>query len=1018
MKSFPFAAGLLTKTDPRELNIPALDIALNVNFDSLGAIETRLPFAALGTNIYGGGTIANPRRLVANKGELVLFTDTGVYSWLPSESAWALRGTHLAAAVTETDRFASQGTTYTQDRAELNGVIVSTWTNPITGVGTNVYVGATDKVTGAILLSPTVVNDSASAVGARLIALATRVLLIYGGSGGLSVVAIDPANLPAFATATPTVITFSGGGGGGEYDVARVGATDTATIVSTTGGFASYGIATITSALSMSSATKARASSRIGVAVHPDGLHVQVCREDGAGNIKGDYITIAGFADVNINQAIDSGTPSAPHLAMAYRSVQNSGHYRCYVFWCAGTIGGTIGGAVWSNWVDDANNLGTSAALLPHALLNVASRAFDYKGSVYVWTIFTENSTFSGGNAGGFRAQLQNTYFLYRDDGTLHSKAVDDIAGGIPNLGFLPSVVNTSGSTFAFMGVHLNKIPLNTNQTSYASTWCPREVVFTFDSNDARRCARLGNTLYVSGGGEMLQYDGVGVYEVGFETYPWSFAVVDHAAGALAAAVYAYKMTWKWQNATGEIERSTTATVATVSMAASRRSEIASFGPLAITRKTYPTPDAEVWRTTQTPAASSPFFLVTSTDQTNTTNPNRGLPSNASNVFDDNLTDAQIQSRQNDVISGGQLLENLAPPGASIIAANDTRLFIAGIPGQPDTVWYSKQRANGEIAAFNDALTFNVPAMGGNITGLAFLNETLVVFRERSIFVVPGDGFDNAGGGANYGPAKLISADVGSENPDAIALTPLGLVFSSSKGWFLLDRGWNVQYIGAAVSKYDDDTILAVHTVESRHQVRVVTNNRVLIYDYLVEGDPVPGARIGQWAEWAIPTAVHACSWNGTYYYLDSTLGAMQEQSTWTNLTYGIDVETAWIKPAEDMQGRAIVDFFQVLGEFRSSCNLRIRVAYDYQSDGAGGWAYVDDVGQSKPVTPTVVGGPLQIRHGLKKKRCQAFKVRLTTYGNDGISAPTGEGCRLTGIAYKFAVEPGVYSGIPAGQRT
>src|SRR5207253_7865856 len=94
--------------------------------------------------------------------------------------------------------------------------------------------------------------------------------------------------------------------------------------------------------------------------------------------------------------------------------------------------------------------------------LCLASRAFAYNGQAYVWLVFALESQFSGANPSPFRAQLQNTYLLYRHDTTLQSKAAFGRAGGYSFFdGHLPGVALTAGTTsFSWCGGERRIIPI------------------------------------------------------------------------------------------------------------------------------------------------------------------------------------------------------------------------------------------------------------------------------------------------------------------------------------------------------------------------------------------------------------------------------------------------------------------------------------------------------------------------------------------------------------------------------
>ena len=992
--NLPFGAGLKQSTDDRARPQPYLDIAKDIQFDETEGVQTRLPFGSTMTNIFGGGTISDARRLARVGAELLLFTKSALYTWNAQSGVWHLRATHLAVKIDEATAATTTGDAIECDRAELSNTIVYSWTD-----GTQFITIAKDKTTGAITCAPVAITGSRP----RLVALTTKILLFYKDSGAnLVVTALDPADVNAGVVAAPTTV-LAAASYNDYYDVVRVGSTDTAILACRRAVTTSYTIAKITAALAVTTSTKARtADGPLAVSVEPTGASVQVIRANGT-NIHGDFITISTLVDVTTGQAV--GTVSATpvnQIAACHRSVQDSGAYRCYVFWDSEETTGNVGFLAKYNYVDTAGALGTQATFITR--LGIASRAFDYDGRVYVHGVFAGvSSSFGGGTSLGIRAQLQNSYFLYRDDTFLAGKeAFSRAAGFSASVGHLPGVALTSGTTtYSWCGTERRIITVGGTDHSNYGARAPRDLTLTFDSDAARRSILLGLTLYVTGA-EILQWDGTGLFEVGFNEYPWTFGTVDFGAGAIGAGTYSYKATLRWNNARGEQERSTTATGEQLTLAAGRRVAF-SIAAINITHKTGTRrlPAMEFWRSAANPSTDSPFYLTTSKDPA-ATGDNGYLSNDYTTAFVtssfDNFADTTLTTKETNP-ENGDLLEVLAPPAATIIAATDTRIFLAGVAGDPDRVWYSRQRNLGEVASFHDALTVDIPPMGGSITAIAAREGVLYVWRETALYSFPGLGLDNLGQGQNFGPADIISTDIGCMNAEAVALTDKGYLFKSAKGWFIM-AGRSIEYIGDAVSDYDDETIVSIDVIEGQHQIRCLSTARMLVLD----------TRSGQWDEWTITDGLHSVMWQGSQVYLTAT-GPKIQSTTYSGLTYGMDVETAWIKLAE-LQGAAAVRRILALGEFRSDHYLRVRLAYDYRMTGTPAVPlYVDDKSWlASPLvidgvsTAQVAGDKLQVKHGPKRIRCEAIKVRLTAVAASTIATATD-------LSVPVTLDSGVWTG-------
>jgi len=966
--TLPFSGSLEQKTDVRLSSPPDLDLARDVQFEELGGVQTRPPFGDVmgGGAIFGGGTLSNCRRLAVVNGELCVFTDTTLYSWNAQLSCWVSRGTHLAVAVDETPRFVTTDDQVDGDRAELAGTVIYAW-----GVNSPkaIWVAALDKATGSMLMPPTALSGTLSRP--RLVALATRILLFANddANNSLKVLAIDPTSpatavAGALTTVLATVANFY-------YDVVRAGTQDLVVGACRRNPTTSYQVFTVTPALSVTTSTKARtADGPLAVATIADGTQTQVIRGNGT-SVQGDLLTTSSLADVFTAQAIGTaGTTPINQIAAAFSATT------CTAFWSVAEQTGLNGAfELRKNTVTTSNAVGTQAVLVQ--ALGIASRAFEHGGAIYVWTAFGSDSGVGSTSPAAVRAQLQNTYFLYRADGVVVSKAVWGVAGGfISSTGHLPGITASNPDSYEWLGAFRRRIEIGDNiDQSTLSARSLRDIAFSFDDNAARRTTVAGRTMYVAGG-IVNQYDSRQLVEIGFLVYPWAFGATDNGAGNLSAGTYTWKATMRWVNAQGEIERSTTATGVQLTLAASHSADLQP-AHLHVTNRLANVPNIEIWRQQVNAGDDAPYYLVTGQDPATTTGNNPYIPNNVtatSTHLIDNYADATLALKEANP-ENGNILESLAPPGAKIIVPTETRLILAGVAGDPDGVWYSRERGDGEIASFHDELRFDVPPTGGAITALWVDDQFVYVARETAIYAFAGTGLNNAGEGQNYTLVRTISRDVGVVSQEAHAPVPMGRLLKSSKGWYLLDIGGGLHYVGDAVSDFDSDTVVAVHTVIAKHQVRILTTSRLLLWDYrglIATSKPDPG----RWAEWTISDGLDAVMWQGQYVYLTAA-GPKIEQTALTGLTYGLDVELSWVK-LNELAGYGKLGEIQLLGELRSPCLVRMRVARDYQYDGAGNPVYFDDFAWSP--TTTTVGSALQVSHKPSASNGwgEAFKIRIT----------------------------------------
>lgn len=1000
--NIPFLAGRDGKAHDYAIEPPGLSSAKNVEFDELGALRLRKPYATVGSGILGGGTLSSVRKIAVVGDELLAFTPTGLYSWSETLSKWVLKGEHLAIASTEATRFGNVTDQVFADRAQLSGVVVMVWTEVLAAAVT-AYLAAYDATTGVVLVAPT--SFGAGNIRPRVTALATKIMVTWVDAASLVGKAFDPAS-PSFTTAGGTALSFSVPAW---YDIVKDPAADQAVYVCPAAGGASYLIGKVTASMGGSSSAKAlTADGPIALACTPAGAaiaRVAVLRSTAALNVRADLITLSTLADFSMDVAL--GTLGVPILQItgAFRTVADGGQYRCYAFWSMATEHR-------SNWIDDNSAVGTEdQTFAPY--LPIASRAFDHGGVVYLWTVFDRPTGvtavgFGVADINGVRGQFQNTYYLLSDGNVLAAAATKDRAGGSSYYtGHLPGVALISGTTgYAWAGTERQVITMGgTDQSAYAAR-APRDILFTFDSDDARRVVQFGRTAYISGS-ILLQYDGESLTEVGFMQYPWHLEfTLTAAVGAAAAGVYSYKSTLRWDNARGETERSTTAVGARVTIALNDQVNIRTYSDFATRKRgSIRAPSVEDWRTVVAAPSGAPFYLVTSRDPAATgDNGYLSLPDASSGasayaeLFGDVFTDAILITKEQSP-ENGDVLPRLAPPGASIMAASDTRLFLAGVPGEPYRVHYSLLRGENEIAAFHGALSFALPPATGAITALAVHEGVLYAFTASACYACGGDGFDNLGGGTNYGPPRLVSSDVGALSHDTVTSTPGGLVFFSRKGWYRV-RGLDVEYIGAKVEDYNTDTWVAAQVVESQHQIRVLSTSRMLMFDYLA----------GQWSEWDQASGKDLAIWRTTPMLLDTAV--KKEQTTFTAVDYYMEIVTGWIKPA-GLQGFARLRRILVLGQYKADHAQQVKIGFDYAP------TYTDDRTKEFFVAADaalVAGAPTQLRQGPSRQRLESFRVFIKVVpAASGVVIPlTYDAVTLVGLALEVGIRRNAYPRISA----
>jgi hypothetical protein len=294
--------------------------------------------------------------------------------------------------------------------------------------------------------------------------------------------------------------------------------------------------------------------------------------------------------------------------------------------------------------------------------------------------------------------------------------------------------------------------------------------------------------------------------------------------------------------------------------------------------------------------------------------------------FEDDLSDDDLIAREPLYTNGG-ILVNDPLPGCTIVAGGKNRLFCDDVT-DPLAVRYSQEQREGFAAEFAPELQIKVDPYGGAITALAVMDNVVVVFKRTAVYFFGGNGpLANPDAGGGFTAPELITSDVGCTAAESIGITPIGIMFQSAKGIYLLGRDRSVRYIGAPVESYNAQSVVAATLIEDKTQIRVLTDaadGLTLLYDYYFD----------QWSTFTNHTGYGAAVVDGTYHYLRTdgvvyreTPDEYQDDTLHVRLAIG----TAWIRLVDLMQGLQRVWAIQILGTFKTEHLLRVSYALDYE---------------------------------------------------------------------------------------
>jgi len=206
-------------------------------------------------------------------------------------------------------------------------------------------------------------------------------------------------------------------------------------------------------------------------------------------------------------------------------------------------------------------------------------------------------------------------------------------------------------------------------------------------------------------------------------------------------------------------------------------------------------------------------------------------------TFVDTNSDASILGN-NILYTTGGVVEDIAPPATNITVLFDDRMWLVDAE-DPNLLWFSKQVIEGTPVEMSDLFTLYVApttaAQGpaGPITAAAPMDDKLILFKNNSILYINGTGPDNTGSNDQYSQPTFITATVGCTNQQSIVFIPMGLLFQSDKGIWLLGRDLNTQYIGAPVEKYNSANVNSAQNIPGTNMVFFTLDTGItLMYDY------------------------------------------------------------------------------------------------------------------------------------------------------------------------------------------
>ena len=631
---------------------------------------------------------------------------------------------------------------------------------------------------------------------------------------------------------------------------------------------------------------------------------------------------------------------------------------------------GAISSIILSNHVTYSAEVSTAGVVTPSASLvrsvTLASKAFSNNGIYYFFA--------------SHLSDLQSTLFLFRSDGVAVGRAFTGKTRGTSYS--MPSVALKSANKYVLAQAVITKYEGN---LSFDVKSGISALTIDFNNVNAFQNGMLGKNLHIVGGFLSI-YDGKSVVESGFHLYPEYVTGSSVASGgSIADGTYQYAVVYEWVDNMGQVHKSASSVpiTKTVSGGGGNGRVDLTIPTLRITEKKGMAGEVAI-QIYRTKASGTVFYNVKA--------PTAAILYNSTTSdavsYTDTASDSSIAD--NEILyTTGDVLDNDPAPSCSMLDVYQSRMVLAGLE-DPLEFQYSKTNVKGEGVAFSDLFVSRIDPFGGDITAVKLMDDKIILFKENAIFFVSGEGPADTGAQNNYTIPQLITADCGCPYQSSVVLMPLGIMFKSNKGIYILTRSLQVEYIGAPVEDYNSQDITSAELINDKNQIRFLTSSgNSLVYDYFFK----------QWSTFTNHTGKDAVIWGSVYTYLRNNGQVYKESISFLDDTAGIILKaaTAWIKLA-GIQGFQRVRRIGFLGEYKSTHQLQVRVGYDYNSN------YNDTYTFDAASVIASVSVPYQFRQHLRVQKCEALRFEFS----DVLPISPGESYNMSDLSLEVGIKSGI----------
>ena len=972
-----------TKTDEK-LVLPTNLIELENGVFTKGSVITkRYGYDALGVEVLDGTALPTGEALTSLEDELLTFGSNKLYSYASGLDRWIDRGGFRSIDATAQDLIRNENEQSAIDGAESEGLILYAWEDSSGGIRASVV----DSGNDVIVLED--VQITSSGVTPRCVAQGKNLTVLYHDTVTGNVIKSrqvstdNPENFASALTVASDINTSSGWMDVCSYDpdndsavMAYADTSNTVKVcyIASTGGMGTLGNG-FPDVVTISSQAEDAITIYADVATSDD-IIVSFSKNSDSSGLK--VYRLGSDLTTTANTASGDAT-AIVRIGLVYNSAGNLEVY--YEHSAAQTYNHLLNLRTY----DRSDNTIGSASVVMRSV-GLVSRPFQYANTTYLWVLHSSS--------------LQPTYFLIDSSGLVLGKYKQSTSGALPTRPMPTGFTNITTGIFELPVQVVTRLESRDNDV-YGLKGIAR-IKADFVGGRTFYNRELGGTL-VLGGGFLSSYDSQVIDELGFHIYPENVSAgTATSGGSLADGTYSYRVLYSYTDAKGKIYQSAPSVAV---------SQVAGGGGNSINTLTIPTlritdhaaVTVEVYRTV---TLGTIYYKIGSVA-------NNTAADSVSFADNGAVSDANLVAKQS-LYTTGNVLANIAPPATSVMGTFGQRLFAVSSE-DAQKLYYSQKQTGNSAIKFSDVFEITVPEAKG-ITGIQAMDEKLILFEENRIFSMTGQGPTPTGDQNDFSEPSLVTSDAGCIDPRSIVLIPIGIMFQSNKGIYLLSRSLETKYLGAPVEGFNNQTLSSAELLQDQNQVRFLSSDgTTLVFDYF----------FNKWSTFSDHQGNGATVWekNGNYVYLRTDGQVWQQSTSYTDdgARFPLKLTTAWIK-TNNIQGLQRCRKAFVLGDYKSKHNLRVQVGYDYENfyRETHNFNYSTDLGitsfgDESPFGSEVFGGGssdvsdgvYQFRMNLANQKCESIRFTIEDGEDAGSALPeAGQSYSVSNLMLEIGMKP------------